>query len=96
MQKISVRIHLGGGFEVVHEMGVLHIEMPAHPGFSYELRRELVSIQPSGPTGSRRWYDVFAAAFNPHFMLVNYTGAAVDLPGETREKSDHKVARYAP
>jgi hypothetical protein len=28
----------------------------------------------------------FGAALNPHFMLVNYTGAAVDLPGEIPRK----------
>ncbi len=36
------------------------------------------------------------AALNPHFMLVNYTGAAGDLPGEIPRKSDQGVLRYAP
>jgi hypothetical protein len=39
---------------------------------------------------------LFFSALNPHFMLVNYTGAAGDLPGEIPRKSDHGVVRYAP
>ena len=44
---------------------------------------------------SRKFPDWFAA-LNPHFMLVNYTGAAGDLPGEIPRKIGPRGRKIRP